>query len=313
MLLDDRLAHLPSLKRRDLARAVHILFEQFEAARTGKLSEWRKRGRILKMILFGSHARGGWVEDRGTGYFSDYDLLVVVNDERWVEDFDLWEAARDRFLQHEIDKAYSIASVSLIVHSYADVNDQLSRGRPFFVDIARDGIVLYEAEGFPLARPGPFTQDERAAEARANFEVWFAGAERSLITAQEQGVKGLTDPGWRKSAAFSLHQASEALYHCFLLTVTLYSPKLHDLRKLRPIAEGIDPRLAAAWPRTTRFSRRCFARLRDAYVNARYSPHYAITAEELAWLTERIEHLSRLVREICAERLGDPHGGANAG
>lgn len=30
-------------------------------------------------MLFGSYARGGWVEDRKSGYRSDYDLLVVVN------------------------------------------------------------------------------------------------------------------------------------------------------------------------------------------------------------------------------------------
>jgi predicted nucleotidyltransferase len=38
-----------------------------------------KRGRILKLILFGSYARGDWVEDRKSGYRSDYDVLVVVN------------------------------------------------------------------------------------------------------------------------------------------------------------------------------------------------------------------------------------------
>ena len=30
------------------------------------------------VVLFGSHARGDWVEDPETGYRSDYDLLVVV-------------------------------------------------------------------------------------------------------------------------------------------------------------------------------------------------------------------------------------------
>ena len=43
--------------------------------------------------------------------------------------------------------------VNFIVHTIMDVNDQLRRGRPFFVDIARDGIVLYEAPGHPLASP----------------------------------------------------------------------------------------------------------------------------------------------------------------
>jgi predicted nucleotidyltransferase len=31
------------------------------------------------IVLFGSHARGDWVDDHETGYHSDYDVLVVVD------------------------------------------------------------------------------------------------------------------------------------------------------------------------------------------------------------------------------------------
>jgi hypothetical protein len=43
--------------------------------------------------------------------------------------------------------------------------------------------------------------------------------------------------------------------------------------------------------------------LRRAYVDARYSPHYKITAEELAWLGERVTVLQSLSKAICAEQL----------
>jgi hypothetical protein len=38
------------------------------------------------------------------------------------------------------------------------------------------------------------------------------------------------------------------------------------------------------------------------YVNARYSPHYKITAEELTWVGERVAVLRDLVRAVCEER-----------
>lgn len=38
-------------------------------------------------------------------------------------------------------------------------------------------------------------------------------------------------------------------------------------------------------------------------MNARYSPHYAITREELDWIAERIEVLQSLVKAICDEHL----------
>ena len=40
------------------------------------------------------------------------------------------------------------------------------------------------------------------------------------------------------------------------------------------------------------------------FVEARYSEHFEITVEELAWLEERIAALQEVVEVICRERLG---------
>src|SRR3546814_1071057 len=119
------------------------------------ISDKRKGGRILKLILFGSYARGDWVEDRASGYISDYDLLVVVNSETFT-DLQTWWAVADDHLVRELTVTRHLSTpVNFIVHSLMDVNDQLARGRPFFADIARDGIALYEAPGQGLALPRP--------------------------------------------------------------------------------------------------------------------------------------------------------------
>lgn len=97
------------------------------------------------------------------------------------------------------------------------------------------------------------------------------------------------------------------LYHCVLLVVTLYSPKSHRLTFLRSHAERTDPRLIEAWPRDTRFARRCFATVDRAYIGARYSPEYVITGEELAWLVEHAKALLSIVATISAEHL-QPEG-----
>ena len=46
-----------------------------------------------------------------------------------------------------------------------------------------------------------------------------------------------------------------------------------------------------------------FEKLKDAYVKARYSKHYRISDEELAWLGERVEELGSVVQTICMERI----------
>ncbi len=300
----ERLAHLPDRKRRELQHAVRILFEEFEDAQKTKLSEKARRGRILKLVLFGSYARGDWVEDRGSGYLSDYDLLVVVNDARFAEPYEAWEKAEERLLQ-ELSLGGRLATpVNVIVHTLQDVNDQLAQGRPFFVDIARDGIVLHEMAGFPFVVPKPLTEEERRVEAARYFERWLPRASHALKLARDS----ITDEV-PSDAAFLLHQATERLYHCVLLVLTLYSPKLHRLTRLRSQAESVDARLIPAWPRDTKFARRCFALLNRAYVDARYSPHYEITLEELAWLVERVSALQDIVAAICTERLAIPDSG----
>lgn len=293
----DTLDHLPQAKQRELAHVVRVLFEEFEAATASTTTKWKKQGRILKLVLYGSYARGDWVDDPVGGYTSDYDILVVVNDERLV-DFELWSAADDRLMRETTITKMLSAPVSLIVHSLSDVNAQLERGRPFFIDIVRQGVALYEAEGFCFASPRDLPTDEARAEAQEHFDHWLPLAEHASRLANVSIADGV-----HRDAAFLFHQATERLYHCLLLVLTLYSPKSHRLNFLRSQAEQLVPELATVWPRKHRFPRRCFELLRQAYVNARYSPHYEITAEELAWISEHVAMLQDLVRAACERRL----------
>jgi len=291
------LDHLPPAKQRELAEVVRILFEEFETAHARGNADWNRKGRILKIILYGSYARGDWVDDPIGGYHSDYDILVVVNYDRLTE-FEHWSAAEDRLMREVTIAKTRTAPVSFIVHSLKDVNAQLERGRPFFVDITQQGIALYEAEGFEFAQPRNLPPEEARVEAEKHFEKWFRSGADFKELAAVAVAKGMP-----LKAAFLYHQAAEHLYHCTLHVLSLYSPKSHRLNFLRSQCEQIAPALIQAWPREDRFSRRCFELLRLAYVQARYSPAFKISAEELAWIGERVAVLERLVEMICREHL----------
>lgn len=103
-------------------------------------------------------------------YRSDYDLLVVVNGQDFTDLHTYWDKADQHFIQELTVTQHIKTPVNFIVHSLDDVNDQLSRGRPFFSDIARDGIALYEAEGHPFAKPKALMPEEIRAEAQAYFD-----------------------------------------------------------------------------------------------------------------------------------------------
>jgi predicted nucleotidyltransferase len=207
-MLTEQLSHLPDTKRRELERVVQVLFDEFEDATKSKLSDKKKLGRILKVILFGSYARGDWVEDRLSGYRSDYDLLIVVNSHQFTDLHEYWSKADEHFIRELTVTQHIKTPVNFIVHSLEDVNDQLAKGRPFFSDIARDGIMLYEASGHPLAKSKPLTDDEIRAEAQGYFDQWFPLVQHAVRLA-ETSMSDRVD----RDAAFMLHQAAERAYH----------------------------------------------------------------------------------------------------
>ncbi|HYX47668.1 MAG TPA: HEPN domain-containing protein, partial [Sphingomicrobium sp.] len=188
--------------------------------------------------------------------------------------------------------------VNFIVHTLHEVNDGLAHGRFFFMDVARDGIAIYQSDGSDLAEPKPKTPEQALAMAREYYEEWFPAAIKRF-----DGAKFHIDKGNFKDAAFDLHQTTERLYHCVLLVCTFYTPHVHNLGFLRTQAERLDRRLAYVWPIDTRRERAMFEKLKDAYVKARYSKHYRISAEELAWLRACVEELGRVVQAICEERI----------
>jgi uncharacterized protein len=294
------LDHLPANKQRELERVKAIIFEEFEDALALGTMSWKKKGRIDKIILYGSYARGGWVDEPHTakGYRSDFDLLIIVNDKRLTDKVDFWAKLDDRLTRElAIDRTLH-TPVNFIVHTLQEVNDGLAHGRYFFMDVARDGIALYEYDDKELHQPKPKTPEQALAMAREYFEEWFPAASGMLETANFS-----REAGRLKDAAFLTHQATERLYHCVLLVCTFYTPHVHNLGFLRTQAERIDMRLVDAWPRDLKADRARFEKLKEAYVKARYSKHYRISEPDLVWLAERIETLGRAVHAICSERI----------
>lgn len=288
------LDHLPPRKQAELRQVVETVRAAFEEAISTRRAARLKDGKILKIILYGSYARGDWVHDPVGRYFSDFDLLIVVDHED-LTDGEFWHEAENRTMPLGPDIR---TPVSLIVHSLDDVNEQLDRGRYFFTDIVREGVLLYDTPGAKLHKPADLKARVALEEAERHYEKWMASSAEF-----QAGAGFYIERGSANLAAFSLHQASEHLYHCVLLVLTLYSGKAHNIAFLRKKAEAIDPRLADAWPRDTKFERRCFELLREAYVKARYSEHYKIANEELAWLASRVDDLRDLVFRVCSERF----------
>ena len=294
--MKSSLDHMPPRKQQELARVLDILHEEFEDALKEGTADFKKRGRILKIILFGSYAKGGWVDEPFTmkGYRSDFDLLIIVNNSKLCEFAEYWYKAADRLIRD----ASIETPVSFIVHSRREVNKYLKEGQYFFSDIRKEGIVLYELDDESLAEPKPLTSAERLRLAKEHFDQRYSAAKNYRSLSESALIAGM-----EKEAAFLLHQSLEQTYSCLLLTLTNYAPPSHNIKFLRSLAEEQDRHLADAFPRDQHRDRAWFNTLNEAYVKARYSKHFEISSEALSWLEERTALLLELVKATCLKHL----------
>lgn len=297
----DNLDHLPLHKQRELDLVVEMLFQGLRDA-IGNATGRRKSGRILKIILFGSYARGDWVDAPldANRYKSDYDLLVIVNQKDLTDRAAYWDETDQRIVTaYNFEKSLGTPA-NFIVHSLQEVNDALAHGRLFFMNILSDGILLYESDDRPLKTPVPKTPELALAAAEEYSSKYIGDATRFFDLAKVAIERDYVNEG-----AFLLHQTVENLYQGLLLTFTFYTPYDHNILFLRDLAEDIDRSLFDVWPRGSRRERALYQKLKDAYRKGRYSRHYKIAREELEWLAGHAEILGQRVHALCQSRIAE--------
>ncbi len=276
------LEHLPDNKQAEILRAVEII---------------RAKARPSMIILFGSYARGDWVEEltEDGGHFqyqSDYDFLVVMENEGWAR-----KVETDDKLDNELSRAVK-TPVSLIAEDIQFINRRLKKAQYFYIDIKHEGILLFDNERFQLETPKELSSQERADLAKQDFEYWFTSA----IEMFETFEFNLNRKKY-SLAAFELHQTTERLISAILLVFTRYKPKTHDLKKLLSLVGGIESEFLKIFPKGTEHERACFTILRKAYVDARYNPNYRATEAQLLWLAERVKQLQELTEKLCQKKI----------
>ena len=283
--MNGLLYHLPHSKREELELLTELV---------SKFKE------VEMMILFGSYARGNWVEDsyveKGTTYEyrSDFDILVVLTHEDLKQKFRI----EDKVKAELVAAGKVTTPVSLIFHGIKQLNASLTMGNYFFKDIKEEGKVLYDSQKFKLAHPKKLTAQQYQQKAKDYFDQWFKSANGFF-----KGYHFYLSEEEYHIAAFQLHQATERFYTTILLVFTDYRPKDHNLENLGIKVEMCDKRFDV-FSRTTDEEKRHFELLKRAYIDARYKmDEYAITKEELSFLAERVDELKALTERICKERI----------
>jgi predicted nucleotidyltransferase len=255
---------------------------------------------VEMVILFGSYARGNWVEDKYIEkgityeYRSDYDLLVVLKHEDLKQKFRIGGEVKAKL----VETGEVTTPVSMIFHGIKHLNEALAIGNYFFKDIKKEGIVLYDSKKIKLAVPKELTAKEYQKKAQDYFDQWYESANEFLETVQFELNREKLN-----KAAFELHQATERYYTTILLVFTDYRPKEHNLETLGIKAEMCDKQFAV-FPQNSDEEKRLFELLKKAYIDARYKmDEYSITKEELLYLSDCVSELKKRTAEICQKKI----------
>ena len=295
------LDHLPSDKQDRIRRAVEVIVATSSIGKT--------KDRVAMIVLFGSYARGNFVDDlRGSddgkfSYHSDFDLLVVMSEgipRKTSAMIGLRHAIERELGFHDVNNLLRREGrVRLILHEIADLNWQLELGHYFFHDILDEGVLLYDTEQFTLKPRGVIDLAGRTKAARKDFDQWFDEGQGFLLAAE-----AMSDHGRLTNAAFQLHQAAERFFNVVELVFCSYKSKTHSIIDLIQITGSLHTDFFMVFPRETTRDRRILELMHRAYVTARYWPkEYEITASDLAQMMQCVRRLEQLAEQRCEERI----------
>ena len=174
------LTHLPKNKRNELTRIVERIRERVDS--------------IQMIILFGSYARGNWVDDTCTNghityeYISDFDILAIVETNKIANSTNLW-----RRLDKSINAMHLLTPVTIIAHDINFVNRKLKNGQYFFTDIKKEGITLYDSKNFKLARRRRLdpAEDNDRGNNRQFYTIFYPSGDAEIKYGQISGTNGI--------------------------------------------------------------------------------------------------------------------------
>ncbi|RFA31870.1 HEPN domain-containing protein, partial [Alkalilimnicola ehrlichii] len=190
------------------------------------------------------------------------------------------------------------ARVSPILHDIADVNANLSDGRYFFLDIKREGRLLYDAGRVELAEPRELTPVEAQRIVQDDFDEWYQASRQFY-----RGFEFFLQDNDLRRAIFNLNQATESAYKAILLVFTSYAPHEHLLEWLGERAALYGPVYRELFPQLGEKEKKRFELLDKAYIGARYKKAFPVFPGDIDYLAPRVKRLLELTESLCREEI----------
>lgn len=279
--LNRTLDHVPDDIRQELERAVPWLLENTQVP-------------IAMVILFGSYARGDFVNDvrynedgMKSEYHSDVDVLVIQHGKGTT--------SQEKKLKKLLDTLKANPDFQSPFHLIAEnegrFTSALKKGEYFYLDVIKEGIVLFD-DGLEIPNPQVLKPEQRRELSIRYFEKFFDKA-----SAFQTNFEFNYQNNRLQLAIYNLHQTCEHLFATYLAVRTLYRPRTHDLYKLRAEVKKLDRQIESIFPTQSDTDGKDFGFFSSAYVDARYLLEYHVDPERLDKLTQWTANFQKWVYE----------------
>ena len=140
------------------------------------------KDKIAMIILFGSYAKGTWVQDWYTeghilySYQSDFDIMVIVKGKYGSGSarFRIEDNIKRRLKKKGLrGLGLKEPLVTIVLESINVVNEHLEQGQYFFTDIKKEGVLLYDSGEFKLSEAKELPPEKRKEIAQKDYKHWF--------------------------------------------------------------------------------------------------------------------------------------------
>lgn len=223
---------------------------------------------------------------------TDYDLLIVTKPGVKRREHEIL----DIVAQHTPSETRIIT----IAHGLCAVNEAIKQGRPFFVNIHKSGILVYDSSGIPLAIPSTRHDAEHLADVRDQWNRHFDLAEKFF-----DGASFYIRSNSASFAIFMLHQATEHLCIALIETCLGYRPVTHNLTRLLALTENFSEYPSSVFPQISTEEVDLFNTLVRAYSDVRYSNNFQIRIEVAKVLFKRVEKLRIISMRLYKEKVAE--------
>jgi HEPN domain-containing protein len=221
---------------------------------------------------------------------TDYDLLIITKSGTKRREHEIL----DLVSQHSTPGSRIIA----VAHSLCAVNEALEQGRPFFANIYKQGILVYDFSGIPLATPSVCDNLEQSADIHAQWDQHFGLAVKFL-----EGASYYIASGSAALAVFMLHQATEHTSIALIKTCIGYRPSTHNLNRLLALTENFSEYPSYVFPQVSQEEIDLFNTLARAYSDVRYTETFKVSIEKAETLRQRVKDLQEIAVKLYNEKI----------